>query len=78
MCIRGLPGCCRHWPAMAQSMRPVFLSTRKSTYHSPIVRTILSVVSKGGSGNHRIDMRVDICACGGLDGDIASVQWDLC
>lgn len=45
-------------PAIAQSIAPDFLSTRRSRNHSPTEITIVSVVSSGGSGTHRSEMRV--------------------
>lgn len=56
--IRGFWPVTGHCPAIAQSIPPVSLSTRKSTYHSPTVMTRVSVVSKGSSGSHRRDKRV--------------------
>lgn len=44
---------------MAQSISPVFWSIRKSRYQSFTDMTIVSVVSRAGSGSHRSEMRVE-------------------
>lgn len=56
--VRGFLSFWIHSPASAQSSLPDCLSTRRSTYHSPTVITNVSVVSKGVSDPHRIEMRV--------------------
>ena len=44
---------------MAQSIVPVVLSIRRSMKYSPTERTMVSVVSAGGSGTHRREIRVE-------------------
>lgn len=46
-------------PAIAQSILPVVLSIRRSRYQSFTDMTTVSVVSWGGSGSHRIEIRVE-------------------
>lgn len=47
------------WPAIAQSILPVDLSTRRSTYQPIRDRTMVSVFSKAGSGGQRREIRVE-------------------
>lgn len=46
-------------PAIAQSIVPDCLSTRRSTYQFFTDRTRVSVFSNGGSGGHRRERRVE-------------------
>lgn len=47
------------WPAIAQSILPVDLSTRRSTYQPSNDRTMVSVFSNAGSGTQRREIRVE-------------------
>lgn len=58
--IHGFSLSTSRWPAIAQSIWFVLLSMRRSTYQLPTDMTIVSVVSKAGSGSHRREIRVDM------------------